>query len=273
MAWISADRIALPLREFAARHRDRTLPGNAIALTFDDGYACTAEVAAPLLEEFGIPATIFVPPELIERGRPFWWDELEHIVLAHDRDHMVVDGEAAFVGDQDPRDGQWKPGAPPVTARQQAFQRLWAALRERPPAEIERAMEELRSQSLEFAKSAPRPMSPAQVGLIAKGCIEFGSHALTHPWLSSLASSEKAREICDSVERCERLTGERPASFAYPYGHFDAECEQIVSEAGFTCACATIGTPVKATSRPFALPRLHVGDWNARSLSSQLGPS
>lgn len=39
---------------------DRMAPGDAAALTFDDGYASVAREAAPVLEEHGLPATVFV---------------------------------------------------------------------------------------------------------------------------------------------------------------------------------------------------------------------
>jgi peptidoglycan/xylan/chitin deacetylase (PgdA/CDA1 family) len=271
LAWISANRIVLSLAEFAARHLDRSLPANAVALTFDDGYACTAEIAAPLLEEFGLHATIFVPPELIERGGPFWWDELAEIVLNHDQSHMTINGEAVVVGPRDPRDSEWKPWADPKTPRQRAFHRIWSALRPMTPTVQNNTMDALRGQFTKSLTSTPRPMSPAQVRAIASDCIEIGSHALTHPWLSSLTSRDKVREIHESIERCEKLSGERAKSFAYPYGHFDQESEQIVSKSGFSYACASMGTPVAPDSRRFALPRFQVGNWAVRRLSRRLG--
>ena len=42
----------LPLLEFASLHTQNRLPRNAVAITFDDGYACNALVAAPMLELF-----------------------------------------------------------------------------------------------------------------------------------------------------------------------------------------------------------------------------
>jgi peptidoglycan/xylan/chitin deacetylase (PgdA/CDA1 family) len=46
----------------------------SVALTFDDGYRGVLEVAAPLLAERGLPATLFVPTgHLGERNR---WDDL-----------------------------------------------------------------------------------------------------------------------------------------------------------------------------------------------------
>jgi peptidoglycan/xylan/chitin deacetylase (PgdA/CDA1 family) len=70
----------LPLREFATLQVQKRLPRNAVAITFDDGYACNALVAAPMLESFGYPATFFVVSDAIERAEEFWWDQLEVVI-------------------------------------------------------------------------------------------------------------------------------------------------------------------------------------------------
>ena len=81
LEWLARRRSVLPLGEFARVHRAGRLKGNAVALTFDDGYASSLKAAVPLLERLGLSATVFLPAELIERGREFWWDELARIVL------------------------------------------------------------------------------------------------------------------------------------------------------------------------------------------------
>ena len=268
--WLAQRRTILPLTEFAARHREQSLPADALALTFDDGYECAASIAAPMLEQRALPATIFIPADLIDRGRPFWWDELKDILLFHDADVLILSGDQISLGAREPEDGSWMPGAPARTTRQKGFARIWARLREKPPRELDEAMEELRSQSAATPGPSALPMSPAQVRAIRSDRIQFGSHALTHPWLSSLTAVEKAREIQGSVDRCEQLMGARPMLFAYPYGDFDAESERLVKEAGFECACATIPTAVSRDSRVFALPRIQVGNWDAGRLAQVL---
>lgn len=51
----------IPLREVISHIRERRpLPPKSVALTFDDGYRNIYEVAYPILQDLGFPATVFV---------------------------------------------------------------------------------------------------------------------------------------------------------------------------------------------------------------------
>jgi peptidoglycan/xylan/chitin deacetylase (PgdA/CDA1 family) len=59
MAWLATQAIeVLPLE----RVRDRSPKGDAVALTFDDGFRNFAEIAHPVLEDYGFHSTVFVVP-------------------------------------------------------------------------------------------------------------------------------------------------------------------------------------------------------------------
>ena len=271
--WIARHRTPLPLDEFARLHRQGKLPRDSIALTFDDGYACNAEVAVPLLEQSNIPATIFLPVELIERGEECWWDELERIVLSDRIDILRLDGAEIILGKRRFDDEKWASGEPPRTARQHAYRDLWALLYGRKPRDLEAGMNQLREQagSPEAPRQSHRLLTPKEVRGMSSEVVQFGSHALSHPSLPMLSADEKAREICGSMDRCTELTGAKPQSFAYPYGNFDAESQRLIEEAGFLCACKAEGWFVTARTNPFELPRIFVGDWNASRLARELG--
>jgi len=269
LAWMICDRKILPLGEFAARKAEGNLPENAVALTFDDGYSCNAEVAAPMLERFRAAATFFVTVDAIEKSRAFWWDELEEIVLGHDGAALALEGEQVSLGEKHSDDRRWPPDSPPRTPRQRAYYDLQRKLVTRKPAEIERAMSELRSQT-NAATPGKRPMAPEDVRGIAGSIIDFGSHSLSHPWLTSLSSAEKATEISESAEACAALTGSRPTTFAYPFGDFDDESRRLAEGSGYACACSTETATVGADSPQFALPRVQVGNWSARRLQRVL---
>ena len=63
----------LPLDEAAARLTAGDLPPRTVCVTFDDGYRDNLDFALPVLEEVGIPATVFVAPELTTNVRPSDW--------------------------------------------------------------------------------------------------------------------------------------------------------------------------------------------------------
>jgi peptidoglycan/xylan/chitin deacetylase (PgdA/CDA1 family) len=63
--------ISMP--DLVSRIGDNDLPRNAVAVTFDDGYADILYQALPILARYDVPATSFLVTGNL--GRPFWWDE------------------------------------------------------------------------------------------------------------------------------------------------------------------------------------------------------
>ena len=72
----------IPLNELiSALQQGKALEDKTIAITFDDGYNNNYDQAAPILEEFGYPYTIFVNPKLIDEQASYLmgWDELREL--------------------------------------------------------------------------------------------------------------------------------------------------------------------------------------------------
>lgn len=271
MHWLVRHRTVLPLTGFVQRHRERTLPRDAIAITFDDGYACNAETAAPVLEHLRIPATIFIAAGLIRRGGQFWWDELRDIVMTCPEDSLQLAAEQLEIGVRRAGESDWQDNPEDRTPRQQAYYRLWQQLQRLPASEIDKVITNLRAQTgSPVAAESHRLMRPEQVRAIRSNTIEIGSHAMAHASLPNLSRVEREREINESVAACEAISGARPLTFAYPFGDFDAECEELVGSAGFVCACTTERRAVREGDSAFALPRIQVGDWDDVSLKVAL---
>ena len=269
--WLSAHRTVLPLIKFAELHHQGSLPPDALSLTFDDGYACSATEAAPRLDRLGLRATVFIPAGLIESQRGFWWDELARIVLDYPDTSAILNGKEFAVPSADGRDCRWPAGSPPSTPRQRLYLQLWTMLRLSKPNIREAAMSQLRDQApIGAASELHRPLRREEAHK-ARSALDFGSHALTHSSLPSLSHDEKVREIGESVDLCAAFVGEPPRTFAYPYGDFDKPSMRLVEELGFACGCIGGGQFVARHSSPFALPRLHVGDWEADRLANMLG--
>lgn len=64
--------VGLTFSEAERRREAGDLPERTVVVTFDDGYASNLR-AAPILEECGYPATVFVVTAFVESGRPLSW--------------------------------------------------------------------------------------------------------------------------------------------------------------------------------------------------------
>lgn len=64
-------------------------------------------------------------------------------------------------------------------------------------------------------------------------------------------------EALRDLEQSAQLCGSKEA-FAYPFGDYTAECEQILEEAGFLCAVTTEAGQCAPGDDPYALPRVRM---------------
>jgi peptidoglycan/xylan/chitin deacetylase (PgdA/CDA1 family) len=271
-------RHPFPLTDFVRNLMADTLPPNAVALTFDDGYVDNLVAGKPRLSAAGVPATVFVATGYLDRPGEFWWDELARLILAGNGPQnleLVIRGETMYIdlGTESPvcEDGTMRAASLP--RRQAALTPIWQAIRRLEDDERELVMTELRSI---FAvrghhTGRGRAMTREEVrALVIDGLVTIGAHTVTHPVLSTLGATACHREITESKSACEALIGAPVAGFAYPYGDLDANARGAVVAAGFAFACSTRHEPTSATSDIFSLPRIHVHNWGGDAFERAL---
>lgn len=274
----------VPLRRLVGELRGGRPSPRSVAITFDDGYADNLYHARPLLERYDAPATVFVASGALGRGREFWWDELERVLLhagplpktlrlsVNGTPHCweLADGH----GEGDAPRGR-ESGAAPTSRRP-----LYFSLHELLYPLAEGARRGALDQLLEWAGANPSPrpthrtLSPAEVSSLARcELTEIGAHTLTHPSLATLPPDEQWREIKQGKDELEDMTGGQVSSFAYPYGSrgdYSAETVALVRRAGFASACTTVEGPVRRSADPFQLPRVAVADCDGEEFSRRL---
>jgi peptidoglycan/xylan/chitin deacetylase (PgdA/CDA1 family) len=281
LAVVCATRRPLALSEFIDRAKRGTLPADAVALTFDDGYADTLRQARPRLAAAGIPATLFLATAFIGQRIDYWWDELARGILERTAalDGQVEIGGEAFrlalpVADAAvSQSASWRAGETPRTEREQLYYTLWQRLRALRATERDDATARLR-KVLQPPPADPDslPMTESEVrDLAADDLFEIGGHTATHPLLPSLTPDERRRDILNGKTACERVTGKVAVGFAYPHGASDADTKAAVAECGFQWACTTQARPVAASERDwYALPRIAVGNWDRAAFEQAL---
>jgi peptidoglycan/xylan/chitin deacetylase (PgdA/CDA1 family) len=247
---------------------DNNLPPRAIALTFDDGYADVLYQAKPLLEEYQIPATVFVATGYL--GGKFWWDELSQLLLEPKtlpRQLSISINGNTF---------EWTLRNNNVhSARHRLLHALHRQLRPLSPEARQQVMAQIAAWvAPDAGNNIARPLSPTELLDLAKGdLIAVGAHTVTHPPLASLSITEQHAEILQSKTKLETLLGESVSSFSYPYGldaDFTTETMFAVQEAGFSCACTNIVDVVWTGSDLFQLSRLWVQNWDSHIFTQRL---
>ena len=69
---LASSRRAISLDDALTRlHGDPPMEHDPIVVTFDDGTADFADVAVPILVRYGVPATLYVATDFVDRGRDF----------------------------------------------------------------------------------------------------------------------------------------------------------------------------------------------------------
>ena len=63
--------------------------GKVVAVTFDDGYRSVFDLARPILDSYGMPATLFVPTELIDGDAPMAWPGIDNWLGGEHEDELV----------------------------------------------------------------------------------------------------------------------------------------------------------------------------------------
>jgi len=160
--------------------RSAPFPDRSFAITFDDGYQSVYEEAFPLLDHYGMSATIFLTVGNKEIGNN--------------------------AGRRPSREG--------------------------------RSM-----------------LTWTEIGEMRQRGIDFGAHTLTHQDLTRLSQSQIRTEVYDSKSIIEDKLGMPVTAFAYPYGRYDQQSYEIVSQC-FDCACTDSLGLVRAGSDLFALERV-----------------
>jgi peptidoglycan/xylan/chitin deacetylase (PgdA/CDA1 family) len=97
-------------------------------------------------------------------------------------------------------------------------------------------------------------MSWDELRSAAEEGVEIGSHAISHPHMTSLTDDELGRELGDSRDRVEDELGRPCRFFAYPYGDHDERVRDAVRRAGYEAAFALAAGSDR--ENPYALPRI-----------------
>lgn len=224
----------LSVREALHRLDNGGPPEPAVAVTFDDGYGDNYTFALPVLERYGVPATVFLTTGSLDLREPMWFEVLSVALKKSPKEH--VDLELAV-----PRRFPLRTQADRLAANDAIF----AWLRTLPDSERRLQLEDIlrRLNAPPAPELSGRMLTWDQVRDMQTRGIDFGGHTVTHPFVSRLTRERAISEIGDCKQRIEDELQQRVEHFAYPSGReldFQPWNKRIVAEAGYKAAVSTI---------------------------------
>ncbi|MER3501892.1 MAG: hypothetical protein C4295_10575 [Candidatus Fervidibacterota bacterium] len=278
--WVSSERFAehldylvhhchpLSLADLVRGIQEGRLPERSVVVTFDDGYADNLWNAKPLLERYGVPATVFVTSGFVGQDRLFYWDELACLMLESTDSALDI----LTITLPDGKQHHYLLSTP--SQRLRAYHALHDRLRPLPPTEREQVLEQVRSQlgSLTQAqREKHRALRREELHVLGQDeLVEVGAHTVSHPDLPCLPEAMQWQEIYESKRQLEALLQRPVRFFAYPYGSGDERTRKLVQQAGFEAACALYEGVINLTSHLLWLPRLFVENWDGDGLARRM---
>ncbi|WP_158607382.1 polysaccharide deacetylase family protein [Rhodohalobacter sp. SW132] len=260
------------------------IQNGAVALTFDDGYLDNFTTAKPLLEKYSVPATFFITDSYLG-GQPFWWDELEAIIVHTDKLPSVLSvsfrnetinfnlGEDCELNEKI-RSKQANFGASqPPTLRTKLYVKLWklfSPLQKDDQIKLLKLVKEWAGLS-EDDSQVEGTMSVQQLKLLSDNPLfTIGGHTSTHPALAKHTKDVQKKEIVENQNFLENCLDEKIRSFAYPSGNFNSSTIQILKERAFSAAFTTTSKPVVKKTDRYKIGRFQVTDLNQKNFERSL---
>jgi peptidoglycan/xylan/chitin deacetylase (PgdA/CDA1 family) len=228
MAFLSRRRCVLPLSQvLESIDAGRPLPPRTVCLTFDDGYLDNLTVVAPILEKYGLPATLFLATGYVERAETQWADALHHMLRARTVDQArlpSLGGAVLQLGTS--------------TGRRAARAAIHPLLLEATPAQRRALLAEIREAL------APRGTEPkltmdwddARELVRRFPLFEIGGHTREHIDLRFHHAQEGRADIDACAADLRRELGITPRHFSFPYGRWCEETRDYLVKSGWRSA-------------------------------------
>lgn len=241
------------------------LPERACALTFDDGLRSHHELALPVLERLGVPATFFVS------GRPLAERRALHVHRVHHLRERLAPAEFGGLLDAHLGDAPVRPFTDedarcmyryddPAAARMKYL--LNVALEREAGERVVEAM---------FAAAGPGEaafvdelyMSRAQVAELEHGHHAVGAHGHDHHPFAALEPAAKVADMERGAAALRAVTGRAPRMISYPYGSAAAVTPTVARAAqrlGFTAGFTMERALNRGLREPLLLGRVDTND-------------
>lgn len=252
------------------------LPENALLLTFDDGYIDNYTFAMPVLEEFGVQGSFFIPGKTFATHQLLDVNKIHYMLAAADINKLVEDVKQQM----DYYRGNEYDFAP----TDELFNEYAVANRFDPKETIfvKRMLQTVLPEKLRNTISSnlfekyvgvteeqlayELYMTEEQVRTMKRHGMFIGLHGYDHYWLGNLEPEQMKKDISMALDTLDEFIDRKHWVMNYPYGNYNQGVLDYIASQG---ACVGLTTQVRiaeiGVDAPLELPRFDCNDFPPKS--------
>lgn len=236
-------------------------------ITFDDGYLDFYEEAFPILNDMGLPATVFLPTDCIGQNKPLAHDRIFWLLKLALEKSVAAAGalrRAGLSGDRAEKIGR----SGNLLKMTDSLVYLRNDLREKVIVELE---SELGDRFEQYPPEYQLLDWEMVREMVRKG-INFGAHTANHVVLPLEDEAVMKTEIIRSKATLEKELGGKSVSFAYPNGEYNAKIRSLTAQAGYKAAVTTENRINRPGADLLALGRTSLCEESTRGFAGTYSP-
>lgn len=229
-------------------------PENSFALTFDDGFENNISIAAPILVDYKVPATIYVTTSFIDKNYMSWIDRIEFSVqkiTTHEQKFDWINEHITL-----------KDNISKVTFLKKVREYVKNTPQCNPNKFADELCLSLGGRISNSKNQLDLKMNWNQVKLMHESeFFTIGGHSHTHAILSFLDEKDLTYELDNSINMLIEKAGITPIHYSYPEGLFHCYNEHVILELkkrGIRCCPTAIHGTNKLNTNSFKLNRILV---------------
>lgn len=252
------------------------LPDRALLLTFDDGYVDNYTFALPVLEEYGVQGSFFIPGKTFTTHQLLDVNKIHYILASADIRQLVEDvkEKMEFYRGQEfdypSTDELWNQYATNerFDSKEVVFVKriLQTVLPEKIRNLICSDLFEKYVGVSEEQLAYELYMTDEQIRIMKRHGMFIGCHGYDHYWLGNLSPEKMRNDISMALDSIDEFIDRKHWAMNFPYGDYNSDVLEYIKSEG---ACIGFTTKVQVAEigkdNALELPRLDCNDFPPKS--------